>query len=63
MTAGFKSELDDPDMQKVSAALVRAGQRARELALQTGTGVAVRINGELRVLRGDDLKPKDPAEA
>ncbi|MCP9915764.1 hypothetical protein [Cyanobium sp. ATX 6F1] len=47
----------------MSAALVRAGQRARELALQTGTGVAVRINGELRVLRGDDLKPKDQAEA
>lgn len=55
MTSGFQSQLDDPDLSKVSAALVRAGQRARELARQSGTGIAVRIDGELRILRGEEL--------
>ena len=34
---------------------MRAGQRAREIARQTGTGIAVRIDGELRILRGEEL--------
>lgn len=55
MTSGFQSHLNDPDLSKVSAALVRAGQRAREIARQTGTGIAVRIDGELRILRGEEL--------
>lgn len=55
MARGFVSHSDDPDLQRVSVALVRAGQRARELARSTGTGIAVRINGELRVLEGTDL--------
>ncbi len=55
MTSGFQSHLDDPDLSRVSAALVRAGQRAREIARETGTGIAVRIDGELRVLRGEEL--------
>jgi hypothetical protein len=55
MTSGFQSHLDDPDLSRVSAALVRAGERAREIARQTGTGIAVRIDGELRVLRGEEL--------
>ena len=55
MTRGFVSYSDDPDLQRVSVALVRAGQRARELARSTGTGIAVRINGELRVLEGREL--------
>jgi hypothetical protein len=55
MTRGFVSHSDDPDLQRVSVALVRAGQRARELARSTGTGIAVRINGELRVLEGREL--------
>jgi len=59
MTSGFQSHLDDPDLSRVSAALVRAGRRAREIARQTGTGIAVRIDGELRVLRGEELD-RDP---
>jgi hypothetical protein len=55
MTTGFITEWHDPDLDKVSAALVRAGQRARELARQTDTGIAVNINGELRVLTQADL--------
>ena len=50
MSLGFTSQLNDPDLDRVSAALLRAGQRARELARQSGTGIAVQIDGELRVL-------------
>ena len=57
MTVGFTTERQDPDLSKVSAALVRAGQRAREIARQSGTGIAVRIDGELRILRGEELEP------
>ena len=56
MTAGFTTERQDPDLRRVSAALVRAGQRAREIARQSGTGIAVRIDGELRILRGEELE-------
>ena len=63
MTAGFTTERQDPDLKHVSAALLRAGQRARELARQTGTGIAVQIDGELRILTGDALdstpEPRD----
>ncbi len=57
MTAGFTTERQDPDLRRVSAALLRAGQRARELARQTGTGIVVQIDGELRILQGDELEP------
>ncbi len=55
MTRGFQSHLGDSDLSRVSAALVRAGQRAREIARQSGTGIAVRIDGELRILQGAEL--------
>lgn len=55
MTAGFTTQRPDPDLQRVSDALLRAGQRARELARQTGTGIAVEIDGELRILQGAEL--------
>ena len=55
MTAGFIAQRHDPDLDKVSAALVRAGERARELARQTDTGIAVNIHGELRVLTPTEL--------
>jgi hypothetical protein len=56
MTSGFQTQRPDPDLQRVSAALLRAGQRARELARSTGTGIVVSINGELRVLSGPELE-------
>lgn len=55
MTAGFTTERQDPDLQHVSDALLRAGQRAREIARQSGTGIAVEIDGELRILQGAEL--------
>ena len=55
MTAGFTTERHDPDLQRVYAALLRAGERAREIARQSGTGIAVVINGELRILQGAEL--------
>ncbi len=36
------SHLNDPDMQKVPQALLRAGEKARELAKQTGTKFVIR---------------------
>lgn len=56
MTAGFTTERQDRDLQHASAALIHAGERARELARQTGTGIAVQIDGELRILQGDELE-------
>jgi len=55
MTAGFTTERQDPDLDRVSESLLRAGERAREIARQTGTGIAVVINGELRILQGAEL--------
>ena len=55
MTAGFTTERQDPDLDRVSAALLRAGKRAREIARLSGTGIAVEIDGELRILQGAEL--------
>lgn len=56
MTAGFSTARQDPDLDRVSVALLRAGQRARELARKTGAGIAVTLNGELRILTGAELE-------
>ena len=51
------SHLTDPDMQNVPKALIRAAERARRLAQETGTEFVVVRNGELvREI------PKPPAE-
>ena len=42
---GLQATFNDPDLDRVSAALLRAGQRTRELARLTGTGIAVQIDG------------------
>ena len=36
------SHLNDPDLQKVPQALLRAAEKARQLAEQTGTRLVVR---------------------
>lgn len=41
MSSGLQSHLDDPDLSRVTTALVRA-----DIALRTG--------GELRILRGEE---------
>lgn len=64
MTPGFTTERHDPYLDRVSAALLRAGQRARELARLTGTGIAVQIDGELRILTGAELeRPPEERDA
>ena len=40
-------KLTDPDMQKATAALIRAGERARQIAQRTGTAIVVVRNGQL----------------
>jgi hypothetical protein len=47
MRKPLESQLDDEDMQKAPAALLRAAQRARELARQTGTEIVVVRDGKL----------------
>ena len=51
------SKLPDDDMQAAPAALVRAGQQARELARRTGTAVVVVRDGVL-VEEGVDNSPQ-----
>ena len=41
------SPLPDPDMQKATAALIRAAKQARKLASQTGTEIVVMRDGKL----------------
>jgi hypothetical protein len=41
------SHLKDPDMRAAPAALLRAAQRAREIAVRTGTPLIVAQNGEV----------------
>ena len=48
------SKLPDDDMQAAPAALVRAGQQARELARKTGTAVVIVRDGILVEERVDD---------
>ena len=45
--AKLTSALPDADMQAAPAALLRAAQRARELARMTNTAVVVMRNGQL----------------
>jgi hypothetical protein len=42
-----QESLSDPDMQKATAALERAAQRARQIAQQTGTALVVIRDGQL----------------
>ncbi len=37
------SHLKDPDLQKVPQALLRAAEKARQLAVQTGTPFVTRV--------------------
>jgi hypothetical protein len=56
------SELSDDDMRAAPAALVRAGQQARELARRTNTAVVIVRDGVLVEERVDDSsQPAEPA--
>ena len=63
MSRDVQSKLDDADMQAVPQALLRAAQRAREIARRTGTRLIVMHRGELRALDPDDPElDADPHE-
>ncbi len=47
------SKLEDPDMQAVLAALMRAARRAHLIAHQTGTGVIAMRDGEVVEIEPD----------
>ena len=55
------SQLSDPDMQAVPVALARAAQRAREIAVHTGTPLVVTRDGRLveEVVQPVPPKPTD----
>lgn len=55
MKPPFVPRSADPDMQAVPIALMRAAQRARELARQTGTMLVVRRDGKLVELDPDEM--------
>ena len=47
MTKGLRSDLPDADMQAIFGALLRASDRAREIARQTGTPFVIVRDGVL----------------
>ena len=59
MKQAFVPKSADPDMQAVPIALMRAAQRARELARQTGTKLVVMREGKLVELDPDAGEPVD----
>lgn len=59
MKPPFVSRSSDPDMQAVPVALMRAAQRARELARQTGTKLVVVLDGKLMELDPDTCDLED----
>jgi len=54
MSKTLESQLPDPDMQEAPRALLRAAQRAREIAKRTGTGVVVFRDGKVQEVSPDD---------
>jgi len=57
-------DLPDTDMQSELRGLLRAAQRAREVARQTRTGIAIVVDGVLKIVPWDqiediELSPED----
>ncbi len=61
LTPPNRSQLPDADMQAVPVALARAAQRAREIAIHTGTPLVVTRDGRLieAVVQPEPPKPTD----
>ena len=49
-----KKRIQDPDLARVEAALLRAAQRARKRAKDTGTPLVIRKDGQIVLQRVDD---------
>jgi hypothetical protein len=50
------SEAKNPDLRGSVAAMHRAAEAARQLAIQTGTELIVTIDGQLRRISGEELE-------
>ncbi|MDE2420200.1 MAG: hypothetical protein KGO49_03325 [Gammaproteobacteria bacterium] len=50
------SQAKDPDLRNAQAAMNRAGQAARKIAIQTNTALVVVRNGQLREIPASELK-------
>jgi hypothetical protein len=61
MSKPRESQLPDPDMQEAPRALLRAAQRAREVARRTGTGIVVFRDGVVQEISPDDDEDDSPA--
>jgi hypothetical protein len=57
----LRSQLPDADMQEAPRALLRAAQRAREIARRTGTPIVIIRDGQLveEYIPDDDLARSD----
>ena len=53
----------DEDLRASTDALRRAALRAREVARQTGTGLAIHHDGKIVIMSPDDLERLDAATA
>ena len=60
MSGSMISKLPDADMQAAPAALLRAAQRAREIAQQTDTALVIMRDGQIieeRVTKMEEVPP------
>ena len=60
MKQNLQSKLDNADMQAAPKALLRAAQRAREVARRTGTKLVVFRDGKLQELDPDSPELDSP---
>ncbi len=58
-----RPQLPDPDMEAVIPALIRAGQRAREIARQTGTTIVIVRDGKIVKEKQPTVEPGDGSAA
>lgn len=56
------SEAKDPDIRASLAALRRAAQLARKIAIQTETGIVVVSNGRMHRISADELRQRSAAD-
>ena len=54
------SEAKDPDLRHAMAAMLRAAQAARKIAIQTNTALIVVRNGQRLALTGQALLQDEP---
>jgi hypothetical protein len=57
------SEAKDPDLRCSMAAMRRAAELARKIAIQTGTGLIVMKDGKLTRIPAKDLRAEEEAVA